>query len=163
MKKKLLAALLSSALFSAGLANAAVGSSSYADTLQGDSKYQFMIDEYRNYDGRLKGSEYMHPESFRFIWDKLLPEIGKIHLLVTIINEWGIPALVYIAEKLSGGQTDSTCEYFYEYEDYLDDEMDEWDRQEYEDSSAFEEHEELSDEEYYKLKDFCYEERPRNA
>jgi len=98
---------------------------------------------------------------FNFVWNKLIPGIGNLLTIAYIINEYGIPAFLYIKEQLDDSQVTNTCERFYEYEDYWNDEMDVDDMQDYEESSDFEEHEMLSGEEYDELRGFCYEERPR--
>jgi len=163
MKTKLMAVLFSATLFSAGSASAAADNFSYSNNWVSDSNYRVTLSQYgisseyssRSRDVQAEGID------FNFIWNKLIPGVGNLLTIAYIINEYGIPTFLYIKEQLDESQVTNTCERFYEYEDYWNDEMDIYDMQDYEESSDFEEHEMLSTDEYDELRDFCHDQRPR--
>jgi len=160
-----MAALFSAALFSAGSASAATENFPYSYDYQGKSNYQFVTGEINFYDngkfitlGDMQ-AEGVWEDAWRWV-KKIFPWGRTVATIVEFIREFGIPAMHYLSEQLDEAEITSNCYFFYEYEDYLDGYHD--DPESYEGSQDHMDHEELTDEEYYALKDFCHEHRPRN-
>jgi len=162
MKSKLMVALFSVVLFSTGAVNAATRDFSYQNILLGDSSYHVMAggtglgaDDGLGRPGDVQANEV--PSWLK----KLFPWISGAYTFVEIMKEYGIPAFDYVRDKFSEWEITSNCNFFYQYEDYLDGEMDDEEKEDYEGSMDFEDHEALSSDEYSELKDFCHANRPR--
>jgi len=163
MKTKLMAALFSASLFGAGTASAKTENNYVLNSHNWN--YKTITNETGFFSGEnlmISGDIQAESVNWTLIWNKLIPGVGNVLTIAYIINEYGIPAFVYIGAQLDESQITNTCDIFYEYQDYLDGEMSDYDEEGYKDSSDFKGHEELSGDEYYELRDFCYDKRPRS-
>jgi len=166
MRTKLMAALFSAAIFSAGSASAATENFPYSYAYQGKSNYQFVTGEINFYDnGKFITLGDMQAEG---VWEdawkwvkKYFPLARKVGTIAELIMEVGMPAFHYISDHLAESEITANCNWFYEDYDYWNGDMTDEEKFEYEGSANYDDHEQLSDEEWWALKDFCYEHRPR--
>jgi len=88
---------------------------------------------------------------------KIFPAVKAVIEIVDLVREYGPTVYNYASDYFAEVEISNMCSDFYDYVDYMNDETDDdhwW--------SYFDDFEEMSDEEYYGLRDFCGKKRPRD-